>query len=87
MNLANMRANGVQHLIGYCLNDACRNRAVIDVSKYPGDTLVRWFAGKVMCAKCGARGRRIDVQPNWNEREGRPDNRWAGVMLNCFAAA
>jgi hypothetical protein len=23
---------------------------------------------KVMCAKCGARGRKIDVRPNWKEQ-------------------
>jgi hypothetical protein len=61
MDLANMRAQGVHHLICYCLNDSCRRQALIDVSSYPGDTPVPWFAGKVVCAKCRARGRRIDV--------------------------
>jgi hypothetical protein len=72
MNLGNMRQQGVQHLIAYCHNDACRHQALIDVSKYPGDTPVPWFASKVVCAKCGARGRRIDVRPNWKEQEGMP---------------
>ena len=40
MDLANMRRQGVRSLIAYCLNDACRYQAVIDVSSYPGDTLV-----------------------------------------------
>jgi hypothetical protein len=75
MDLANMRRNGVYHLIAYCLNDSCRHQAVIDVSKYPGDVSVTWFAGKVVCNKCGARGRRIDVRPNWNEAPGMPDSR------------
>jgi hypothetical protein len=26
------------------------------------------FASKSVCAKCGARGRRIDVRPNWEEQ-------------------
>jgi hypothetical protein len=26
------------------------------------------FASKAVCAKCGARGRRIDVRPNWKEQ-------------------
>ena len=30
--LANMREQGVRNLIGYCLNDACRHSALIDVS-------------------------------------------------------
>ena len=25
-------------------------------------------ASKVVCAKCGARGRHIDVRPNWKEQ-------------------
>jgi hypothetical protein len=26
------------------------------------------FANKAVCAKCGARGRHIDVRPNWKEQ-------------------
>ena len=55
MPLGNMRRQGVHHLIAYCLNDSCRHQALIDVSSYPGDTLVTWFGGKVVCAKCGPR--------------------------------
>jgi len=44
MTLSNMRELGVHHhLIGFCLSDACRHQALIDVSKYPGDTLVPWL--------------------------------------------
>jgi hypothetical protein len=75
MDLANMRHQGVRHLIAFCLNDACRHQAVIDVSAYPGDTPVPWFKSKVKCAKC-ARGNRIDVRPNWKERS--PVTDWRG---------
>jgi hypothetical protein len=74
MDLANMRANGVHHLIAYCLNDSCRHRAIIDVSSYPGDVPVPWFRSKVKCAKCRARGNRIDVRPNWKEATGMPED-------------
>ena len=77
MDLANMRRQGVHHLIAYCLNDACRHQAVIDVSSYPGDTLVPWFRSKVKCAKCGARNNRIDVRPNWKGAPGTIDD-WSG---------
>ena len=77
MDLANMRRQGVRNLIAYCLNDACRHQAVIDVSSYPGDTLVPWFRSKVKCAKCGARHNRIDVRPNWKEAPGTIDD-WSG---------
>jgi predicted DNA-binding ribbon-helix-helix protein len=40
MDLANMRRQGVRHLVAFCHNDACRHQAVIDVSKYPGDRSV-----------------------------------------------
>jgi transposase len=32
MTLGNMREQGVQNLIAFCLNDACRHRTLIDVS-------------------------------------------------------
>jgi hypothetical protein len=67
MTLGNMRALGVHHL-----KDACRHQGLIDVSKYPDDTEVPSFASKVVCAKCGARGRHIDVRPNWKEQPPRP---------------
>jgi hypothetical protein len=35
MDLANMRRQGVTHLIAFCHNDACRHQALIDVSGYP----------------------------------------------------
>jgi hypothetical protein len=62
MDFANMPQQGVRSLITYCLNNACRHQAIIDVSSYPGDTPVPWFRSK--CAKWGARGNRIDVRPN-----------------------
>ena len=77
MDLANMREQGVTHLIAFCHNDACRHQAVIDVSSYPGDTLVSWFNGRIKCGKCGRRGRWVDVRPNWKEKPGMPDN-WQG---------
>jgi hypothetical protein len=70
MDLANMRENGVHHLIAYCHNDACRHQAVIDVSSYPADTPVPWFRTRVKCGKCG--GKRVDVRPNWSEQPSRP---------------
>jgi hypothetical protein len=32
----NMRKESVHNLLASCLNDACRQQAVIDVSSYPG---------------------------------------------------
>jgi hypothetical protein len=51
--------------------------ALIDVLGYPGEIEVMWFAGKVVCAKCGARGQHIDVRPNWKEKPGAIDD-WSG---------
>jgi len=68
MTLGNMRHLGVQRLTATCLSDACRHQGIIDVSKYPDDTEVPSFASKIVCAKCGARGRHIDVRPNWKEQ-------------------
>ena len=50
----NMRELGVHHLIAFCLNDACRHQALIDVSSYPVETEVPWFKRRVKCGKCGS---------------------------------
>ena len=68
MTLGNMRELGVQRLVASCLNDACRHTALIDVSAYPADTEVPWFRSRVVCDKCGGRGNKIDVRPNWKEQ-------------------
>jgi len=44
MTLGNMCRQGVYHLIVFCLHDACRHQAPIDVSSYPGD--LRWYPQK-----------------------------------------
>jgi NAD(P)-dependent dehydrogenase (short-subunit alcohol dehydrogenase family) len=80
MTLGNMRQLGVQNLIASCLNDACRHVALIDVSRYPADTEVPWFSTRVVCAKCGGRGGKIDVRPNWKEQP-------AGASLTGKVAA
>ena len=64
MTLGNMRAMGVQRLIAYCHTTP----ALIDVSSYPADTEVPSFRPRVVCAKCGSRGNKIDVRPNWKEQ-------------------
>ena len=69
MTLGNMRALGVKRLVAYCLNDACRQTALIDVSNYPAETEVPSFRSR---AKCGGRGNKIDVRPNWNEQPVQP---------------
>jgi hypothetical protein len=68
MDLGYMRKLGVQNLIAFCFNDTCRHQGLIDVSSYPPDTEVRWFRSRVVCAKCGGRGNKIDVRPNWKEQ-------------------
>jgi hypothetical protein len=72
MTLANMRALGVQRLLASCLNDACRHTALIDVWSYAGETELPYFSSRVVCAKCGSRGRHIDVRPNWKEQPPSP---------------
>ena len=67
MTLCNVRHLGVQRLVATCLNDAS-HQGLIDVSKYPDDVEVPSFHSKAVCAKCGVRGRHIDVRPNWKEQ-------------------
>ena len=72
MTLGNMRELGARNLVAYCLNDARRHTALIDVSSYPADTEVQYFRDKVVCAKCGSRRNKIEVRPNWKEQPTRP---------------
>ena len=72
MTLGNMRHLGVHRLIATCLNAACRHQGPVDVSKFADDVEVPYFAEKVVCAKCGAGGRHIDVRPNWKEHPTQP---------------
>ena len=56
------------------------------MSKYPDDTEVPSFASKVVCAKCGARGRHIDVRPNWKEQRTGPEysyNQQGAILLEA----
>jgi hypothetical protein len=68
MTLGNMRRLGVQRLVAHCLNPSCHHEGLVDVSKFADDVEVPSLGYKVVCAKCGARGRHIDVQPNWKEQ-------------------
>jgi hypothetical protein len=68
MTRGNMRHLGVHRLVASCLNDACRHQGLIEVSKFADDVEVPSFARKIVCAKCRARGRHIDVRPNWKEQ-------------------
>ena len=49
---------------------------MIDVSSYPGDTLVPWFRLQGEVREVRGRGNRIDVRPNWNEAG--PGHDWRG---------
>jgi hypothetical protein len=73
MTLGNMRQQGVQHLIAYCHNDACRHH---DHRRVEIPRRCR-FQGHIKCGKCGRKGRWVDVRPNWKEKVGMPDN-WQG---------
>jgi hypothetical protein len=72
MTLGNMRALGVQNLVASCLNDACRHTALIDVFSYPAETEIPYFKSRVVRAKCGCRGNKIDVRLNWKEQATQP---------------
>jgi hypothetical protein len=51
-----MRELGVQNLIAFCHNDACRHQALIDVSSYPAETEVAVVPATRV--KCGNNRRR-----------------------------
>jgi hypothetical protein len=77
MDLANMRRQGVHHLIAYCLNDSCRHQALIDVSKYPSDTPVPWFARKIFATSAGRAAAASTCGRTGRKRRGSIDD-WSG---------
>ena len=68
MTLGNMRQMGVQRLLISCLNPECLHSGLLDVSAYPDEIMVPAFLPRMVCARCGCRGRHIDVRPNWKEQ-------------------
>jgi hypothetical protein len=58
MTLGNMRHLGVHRLVACCLNPSCWHEGLIDASKFADDVEVPSFA----------RGRHIDVRPNWKDQ-------------------
>ena len=65
MTLGEMRTLGVKRLIATCLKSACRHEVLMDVSYFPADTPISYFARKAKCSKCGGK---TDVQPNWKDQ-------------------
>ena len=53
MDLENMRRQAVRSLIAYCLNDACRHQALIEVWSYPANTEIAYFRRRVVCQMRG----------------------------------
>jgi len=45
----------LHHLVASCLNDACRDTALIDVSNYPDDIEVPSFQRRAKSVKCGGK--------------------------------
>jgi hypothetical protein len=68
MTLGNMRYFGVQRLAISCLNPECLHGATLDVSAWPDETAVRSFQRKMVCAKCGSRGRHTELEGTAAER-------------------
>jgi hypothetical protein len=58
MTLGTMVTSACSGLVAYCLNDACRHQALIDVWSYLAETEVPWFLSRVKCPKC-------DCRPHW----------------------
>src|SRR5271166_5848599 len=62
-----------------------RHQALIDVSSYPAETEVPSFKRRVKCGKCGGKGNKIDVHPNWKEQPDVPmklDYRFSSLVIN-----
>jgi hypothetical protein len=64
VDLANMRANGVQSLEVSCWQ--CHHRATLSADPWSDDVSVPTFGPGMVCTRCGIIG--ADAEPNWQER-------------------
>jgi hypothetical protein len=87
MTLGNMRQLGVQRLLATCLIDACRHHGLIDVSKYPDDTEVPWFASKIVCPTADDAAKiKAPVLAKYGELDTRITSGWPGFDAALTAA-
>lgn len=68
MDLANMRENGVRHLIVQCRS--CRHSASVLADMLPDDELVPSAGRRFRCSACGSRA--IDTRPDWSAKTEKP---------------
>ena len=81
MTLGNMRELGVQKLVAYCLNDACRHTALIDVSNYSAGTEVPCSLA-ARSAQSAAAKQQVDVRPKWKEQPDAAEFDRQGVAMS-----
>ncbi|CAL8981520.1 hypothetical protein RHODGE_RHODGE_02855 [Rhodoplanes serenus] len=63
MTLGNMRSLGVRSLDVHC--HACDRRVIVPAGRWSDEVEIRRL--RFTCLACGARGRPIDVRPDWTE--------------------
>ncbi|MFG1247279.1 hypothetical protein [Xanthobacter flavus] len=68
MDLANMRANGVRHIMAYCV--ACNHTSDVLVDHLPDETPVPSIARRMRCSACGSR--KVTARPAWHLKHGKP---------------
>jgi hypothetical protein len=62
-----------QHAPPRCARSRCAlPQAVFSADDYPDEVPVPSFQARMKCRKCGAKGRQIDIRPNWKEQPSRP---------------
>jgi hypothetical protein len=73
-------------VVASCLNPACRHTALIEVWSYPAGPEIPYFKSRVVCAKCGSRGNKIDVRPNWKRAAAEAELDREGLALKRSAS-
>jgi hypothetical protein len=63
MTLGNMRAHGTTRLDVSCHGPDCWHRAMVDMSRFADNVIVREFGRRFYCSRCGSRN--IDARPDW----------------------
>jgi hypothetical protein len=79
VTLGHIRSHGVRRLLIYCSTGHCHHSAVVDVDRWPDDTVLLDLDRRAVCTKCGMIG--ADVRPNWSERpqpETLTGTQWSG---------
>jgi hypothetical protein len=66
ITLAQMRSQGIRHVLVYCSNGYCRHEARVNAGRWADDVRLDEIEARLVCTACGSIG--AEVRPDWSDR-------------------